>query len=402
MEQALTVSQLNQYIRMRLERDDVLQQICVCGELSNVTLHRSGHIYLKIKDEQSVISGVMFRFSAANLDFVPREGQRVTVYGAVTVYEPSGSYQVKISAMKLDGRGQLFAAFQRLKEKLEKVGLFDQQHKKALPRFPQKIGVITSPTGAAVRDIIRVCGRRYPQAEIIIFPALVQGEGAAESLCDAVEWFDSNPIADVLIIGRGGGSIEDLWAFNDEALAYTIYNCQIPVVSAVGHEIDYTICDFVADVRAATPSMAAELVCPDKEEFISRLALMRSRLLRSLDYKVNMLSTRFSTLRNHPIFQDEERLLQRFDLRFDELNESLFNRMNALMERNFTRFEKNVMMLDALSPLATLARGYASVRDRDQRILRDFKNIRNGDYITVQLKNTRADCMVEKVEICNE
>ncbi len=399
MEQALTVSQLNQYIRMRLERDEVLQQVCVSGELSNVTLHRSGHIYLKIKDEQSVISGVMFRFNAAGLDFVPKEGQRVTVYGCITVYEPSGSYQIKISAMKLDGKGQLYAAFQKLKEKLERLGLFDQQHKQPLPRFPKRIGVITSPTGAAVRDIIRVCGRRYPQAEIVLYPALVQGEQAPDSLLTAVEWFDANRAADVLIIGRGGGSIEDLWAFNDEALAYAIYNCEIPTVSAVGHETDYTICDFVADVRAATPSMAAELVCPDSDEFAKRISVLRNRLGKALDNKCQMLSARFTALRNHPIFKDEERLLSRFYMRLDEQNEQLYRDIKDLVDIRTTRFEKAVIKLDALSPLATLARGYAAVYDGEDQILRSFESTRIGDRLRIKLKNTTADCSVEKVEI---
>lgn len=397
MEQALTVSQLNQYIRMRLERDEVLQQVCVSGELSNVTLHRSGHIYLKIKDEQSVISGVMFRFNAAGLDFVPVEGQRVTVYGCITVYEPSGSYQIKISVMKLDGKGQLYAAFQKLKDKLNQQGLFDAEHKQPLPKFPQRIGVITSPTGAAVRDIIRVCGRRYPGAEIILYPTLVQGEQAAESLRNAVEWFDANRAADVLIIGRGGGSIEDLWAFNDEALAYSIYNCEIPTVSAVGHEIDYTICDFVCDVRAATPSMAAELVCPDSEEFLDRISVLQNRLAKALDGKYQTLLARFDAIRRHPIFRDEERLLSRFFLQYDDQNERFFSSMQDLLASRMQCFEKLVIKLDALSPLGTLARGFAAVYDGES-ILSDFNNTQKGDHLKIRLKNTTADCVVEKVE----
>lgn len=401
MEQTLSVSQLNQYIRMRLEQDDVLQQICVSGELSNVTLHRSGHIYLKLKDDQSVISGVMFRFNAARLDFVPKEGQRVIVYGCISVYEPSGSYQIKISVMKLDGQGQLYAAFERLKEKLSAQGLFDPSHKRPLPKFPTKIGVITSPTGAAIRDIIRVCGRRYPRAEILLYPVLVQGEQAAEDLCKAVEWFDANRAADVLIIGRGGGSIEDLWAFNNEVLAYAVYNCEIPTVSAVGHEIDYTICDFVADVRAATPSMAGELVCPDSREYIQKIIELKQRLGNSLAFKTELLSTRLLSLRAHPIWMDETRILSRFYLRLDELNEQLHENINDLLHSKSERFEKNVIKLDAFSPLSTLARGYAAVFNEQKVIINNFDKIKQGDKISVQLKESVADCKVEKVERIN-
>jgi len=398
MEQALTVSQLNQYIRMRLERDEVLQQVCVSGELSNVTLHRSGHVYLKIKDEQSVISGVMFRFNAEKLDFVPEEGQRVTVFGCITVYEPSGSYQIKISVMRLDGKGQLYAAFQMLKEKLERMGLFDPSRKLPLPKFPSRIGVITSPTGAAVRDIIRVCGRRYPQAEIILYPVLVQGDQAADSIRNAVEWFDANRGADVLIIGRGGGSIEDLWAFNDEALAYSIYNCEIPTVSAVGHETDFTICDFVADVRAATPSMAAELVCPDSAEFMDRIASLRLRLGKGLNNKCEVLSSRFMSLKNHPIFKEEDRLMMRYYLKMDEISERFHRCWTEYINKHTSRFEKAVIKLDALSPLATLARGYGVIYDGEQRVLHSFDNVVPGDRIKIRLKNTTADCSVEKLE----
>ena len=399
MEQALTVSQLNQYIRLRLEQDEVLQQICVCGELSNVTIHRSGHVYLKIKDEQSVISGVMFRFNAARLDFVPKEGQRVIVYGSISVYEPSGSYQIRIAVMKLDGQGQLFAAFEKLKTKLDAAGLFANEHKRKLPKFPKTIGVITSPTGAAIRDIIKVCNRRYPQAEILLYPALVQGEQALQSLTQAVEWFDANRACDVLIIGRGGGSIEDLWAFNDEALAYAIYNCEIPTVSAVGHEIDYTICDFVADVRAATPSMAAELVCPDRQEYLQIISSFRTRLVNSLTAKSKVLEVKFSSLKEHPIWKDETRLLSKYYIELDEKNEALFDLMEKRLLSETTRFEKNVIKLNALSPLETLARGYGAVYNDQNQIISDFSNITAGNKIKVQLKNTSADCLVERVEV---
>ncbi len=397
MEQALTVSQLNQYIRHCLERDEILRQICLCGELSNVTIHRSGHIYLKLKDEQSVISGVMFRYSAAGLDFVPKEGQRVIVYGSISVYEPAGSYQIKISVMKLDGQGQLLAAFEALKKKLSAVGLFDAEHKKALPKYPKTIGVITSPTGAAIRDIIQVCNRRYPSASILLYPALVQGEGSAESLCNAVEWFDANHAADVLIIGRGGGSAEDLWSFNNEALAYAIYNCEIPTVSAVGHEIDFTICDFVADVRAATPSMAAELVCPDTKELLTKIKAYENLLSKTLLAKAQTLEARLVSIRNNPIWKDSERLLYRYNLTLDLTTEKLNFSLSKKIQDLQTRFEKNVIKLDALSPLSTLARGYAAVY-KEGSIIQQFDELAVGDNISVRLKNTLAECKIERLE----
>lgn len=396
MQQALSVSQLNQYIRLRLEQDEVLQQVCVSGELSNVTLHRSGHIYLKLKDEKSVISGVMFRFSAANLDFVPKDGMSVTVFGTISVYEPSGSYQIKISVMKQTGLGDLMAQFENRKKKLSEMGLFDERHKRPLPQFPKVIGVITSPTGAAIRDIIRVCSRRYPAAEIVLYPALVQGNEAAASLVRAVEWFDANRAADVLIVGRGGGSIEDLWCFNDEALAYAIYNCEIPTVSAVGHEIDYTICDFVADVRAATPSMAGELVCPDQNEYFKKISWMRSRLSDLLGAKYSTFASKFQNLQSNAYLSDPEKLLSRYSMRLDQATSMLVTKQQAILQQYIHRFDKDVVKLDALSPLKTLSRGFATVTDHS-KIVSDFSDLAVGNVVTVRLKNSEADCEIKEI-----
>lgn len=397
MEPAITVSQLNKYIRLKLEQDDVLSQVCVSGELSNVTIHRSGHIYLKLKDEQSVINGVMFRFNANRLDFVPKDGQRVIAYGSISVYEPSGSYQIKITALQPDGQGQLAIAFENLKKKLEAIGLFDASHKKALPKFPKTIGVITSPTGAAVRDIIKVCSRRYPQAEILLYPCLVQGEQAASALTNAVEWFDANRAADVLIIGRGGGSMEDLWAFNDEALAYAVYNSEIPVVSAVGHEIDFTICDFVADVRAATPSMAAELVCPDQSEYLSKLKLYERRLTDLLLGKCQYAEAKLRGLCSRPVFQDETYLVTNRQVTVDSYTQQMQTLIRELLYRKTNIFEKNIAKLDALSPLAVLARGYATVSDKDGNAISSLEEQRVGAHISVRLKNKQANCVVETI-----
>ena len=397
MEQAFTVSQLNQYIRLKLEKDEILQQVCVCGELSNVTLHRSGHIYLKIKDDKSVINGVMFRFNAQRLSFRPEEGQRVIVYGCISVYEPSGSYQVKITSMQPDGQGNLALEFERLKKKLSALGLFDADSKKALPKFPKVIGVITSPTGAAIRDIIKVCSRRYPAAEILLYPSLVQGENAAEQLVNAVEWFDANRAADVLIIGRGGGSMEDLWCFNSEALAYAVYNCEIPVVSAVGHEIDFTICDFAADVRAATPSMAAELVCPDRTEYAEKIRILQQRLADLLQNKSQNAAARLELLLQRPLFTDPTYFLAERYLKSEQLFESVEQNMTEILQTKINKYEKTTIKLDALSPLSTLARGYAAVYDEQGKAVSAFHAEDIGKTVSVRLRNSRADCLIQTI-----
>ena len=396
-ENALTVSALNRYIRMKLEQDDVLQQVCVQGELSNVTYHRSGHIYLRLKDENSVISGVMFRFNAANLSFRAKDGMRVIAYGNITVYEPGGNYQIRISTMLPDGRGKLAEEFEQLKKKLDGLGLFAADHKKTLPKFPRRIGVVTSPTGAAIRDIIKVCGRRYPAAQILLYPVMVQGDDAARQITDAVEWFDANRAADVLIVGRGGGSMEDLWCFNDEALVYAIYNCDIPVVSAVGHEIDFTLCDFAADVRAATPSMAAELVCPDCEEYIGRLLLLQNRMADLLQSKTQHAALRLNALRSRPLFSDATYLLSGFYQRLSDLENRSADGIGRRLDDAARRFERSVVRLDALSPVSVMARGYAAVFDPDGHGLRDLDHTRVGDRISLRLGNKKADCLVEHI-----
>ena len=283
MSELLTVSGLNMYVRMMLESDVHLKRIRLRGELSNLTDHyRSGHIYMTLKDERSAVKAVMFAGSAKGLRFRPQDGMKVVIEGRVTLYEVTGSYQLIIDEMMPEGIGELTVAFEQLKAKLQKEGLFDTEHKKMLPLYPKRIGVITSPTGAAVQDILPILKRRYPIGEIVFQPVTVQGENAAPELTAAIKDFDRYGLADVIIIGRGGGSIEDLWAFNDEGLARAIYDCRIPVVSAVGHETDFTICDFVSDVRASTPSAGAELVSPEMEAMESNLLYSRQKLLAAM------------------------------------------------------------------------------------------------------------------------
>ena len=275
----LSVSQLNRYIKMNFDADENLANIFISGEISNFTNHyRTGHLYFTLKDDSAAVRAVMFNSSAKRLKFMPEDGMKVIARGRVSVYEASGQYQLYVDDMQPDGVGALNLAYEQLKEKLQKEGLFSELHKKPLPPYPEKVGVITSPTGAAVRDIINVLGRRFPYAEIVFCPVLVQGDGAHLQLTDAVNLFNSERAADVIIIGRGGGSIEDLWEFNDEGLARAVYNSEIPVISAVGHETDFTICDFVADMRAPTPSAAAELAVPDANELQYALSALKNRM----------------------------------------------------------------------------------------------------------------------------
>ena len=282
----LTVTELNEYLRMQMDGDSVLSSLFVRGELSNCKLYTSGHLYFTVKDSESQLSGVMFRSYAAGLRFVPKDGMRVILHGRVSVYPARGQYQIYADEMIPDGAGSLAMQFEQLKRKLEAEGLFDSMRKRPIPKFPKRIGVITSPTGAAVHDIMNILSRRFPCAEMLLFPSQVQGEGAAEQLMMGLWFFQANEAADVIILGRGGGSAEDLWAFNDERLARAVADCSIPVISAVGHESDFTICDFVANLRAPTPSAAAELAVPSRDQLLGELEIYRQRLCRMMADRV--------------------------------------------------------------------------------------------------------------------
>ena len=297
----LTVSQINFYIQSIVDNDPRLKSVFVCGELSNFTRHyKSGHLYFSLKDDKSLIKAVMFSSAASRLRFAPSDGMKVIVRGRISVYEPSGQYQLYVEDMQPDGAGALALAYEQLKSKLEKEGLFDSRHKKPIPQFPKKVGVITSPTGAARRDIENIISRRYPCAEIILYPVTVQGDTAPAQLVNAVEYMDGK--SDVVIIGRGGGSAEDLWAFNDERLARTIYDCNTPVISAVGHETDFTICDFVSDLRAPTPSAAAELAVPDREELFGFLLQRKDTLQRLIKSKITGGDEKLRAIRRSVLF----------------------------------------------------------------------------------------------------
>lgn len=375
-----SVSDLNNYIKNLFESNRTLTAVSVRGEISNFVNHRSGHLYFSLKDADGQIRAVMFRSRAASLKFLPESGMKVIIHGSVTVYPRDGSYQIYVSSMQPDGIGALYLAYEQMKARLAEEGLFDEEHKKPIPMIPSRIGVITSPTGAAVRDIINVTGRRFPQADVYVFPALVQGEGAEQSLIYALDYLDRSRLCDVIIIGRGGGSIEDLWAFNSEKLARRIYEAETPIISAVGHETDFTICDFVADMRAPTPSAAAEIAVPDRREFMMRLDSYDERLNLALLSKIDRARERFEYIKGVVGKHTPANLIEaRRDLlsRFSEKAGLL---ITARVENARSNLSAYAGKVNALSPLSILSRGY-SIAEYDGKVINSTKELNVGDKI---------------------
>ncbi len=390
----LTVSGLNMYVRMLLESDKNLKGLWLQGEISNLTLHRgSGHIYMTLKDEKAAIKAVMFANSARTLKFRPEEGMKVLVCGRVSLYDASGSYQLYVDSMQPYGDGALSLAFEQLKRKLRQEGLFDEQHKKPLPAFPMRIGVITSPTGAALQDILRILKRRYPIAEVVLCPVLVQGENAAAQLTRAVRYFSRNKLADVIIIGRGGGSAEDLWAFNDEKLARAVYECEVPIVSAVGHETDFTICDFVSDVRASTPSAGAELVSPEISTMMASLQGYRSMMCRIMSGRLANERLRLEKLQGSGVMRSPLELIHLRRIKLDMLCDRMKNGESIRVFREKNRLAMLSAGLDALSPLKVLARGYA-IAEKDGAALHSVKDVSADDNIDIILQDGVLGCTV--------
>ena len=394
----LTVSELNAYVKRMFDSDRTLGALSVVGEISNLTIHRTGHIYFSLKDEDSQIKAVMFRSSAAALKFIPENGMKVIARCSVSVYMASGSYQLYVNSMQPDGVGALYLAYEQLKSKLESEGLFDCSHKSEIPPFPRAVGVITSPTGAAVRDIINVTGRRYPSARVYLYPSLVQGEGAENNLIEALDYFEKSRLVDVIIIGRGGGSIEDLWAFNGEKLARKIYECQTPIISAVGHETDFTICDFVADMRAPTPSAAAEIAVPDSRELTLRLGDMYDRMIGALLNSAKRAEERLEAAKSSPILLDTDRLFVEKAKKIRESKDDLIfaidNKLTSLMNSLAIASGK----ANALSPLATLARGYSVALGKEKNVLKSISDVEVGENLTVRLKDGAVNATVNKKE----
>lgn len=394
----LSVSQLNRYIKMNFDADENLANIFISGEISNFTNHyRTGHLYFTLKDDSAAVRAVMFNSSAKRLKFMPEDGMKVIARGRVSVYEASGQYQLYVDDMQPDGVGALNLAYEQLKEKLQKEGLFSEQHKKPLPPYPEKVGVITSPTGAAVRDIINVLGRRFPYAEIVFCPVLVQGEGAHLQLTDAVNLFNSERAADVIIIGRGGGSIEDLWEFNDEGLARAVYNSEIPVISAVGHETDFTICDFVADMRAPTPSAAAELAVPDANELQYALSALKNRMFLNVSSGIADRRSRLEYLTSKGALKSPDEMLsnrsQRLDTAFSKMLSSYENRIGGKK----VEFISAATALSKLDPMSVLMRGFAFVSDKSGKNVYSSQALAKGDKINVRFHDGSAVCEVKEI-----
>lgn len=390
----LSVSQINFYIKSIIENDGSLQFVLVTGEISNLTVHqRNGHIYLSLKDSNSVISAVMFAGNARRLKFRLENGMKVICRGRISVYEPSGRYQLYIEDMQPDGVGALTLAFEQLKKSLAQKGLFDNAHKKPLPKFPKTIGVITSPTGAAVQDITNIIRRRFPSADIVLAPVLVQGESAPEQLVRAVNKFSASKIADVVIIGRGGGSAEDLWAFNDEQLAYAVYNCETPIISGVGHETDFTICDFVADVRASTPSAAAELAVPDRQELMSYYFKQKQYISAMLDRKIKTAQLRLENQQRRMSASSPKLKAEQLEKQLSAKSEKLTRFMNIYISNKENKLIAAKGKLDGLNPLNVLNRGYA-IAEKDEKIITSSKQLKNGDDFTVILSDGKINAKV--------
>ncbi|MBQ4052374.1 MAG: exodeoxyribonuclease VII large subunit [Clostridia bacterium] len=395
---AVSVTQLNQYLKGLLEADMSLRNVWVVGEISNLTIHGSGHIYLRLKDENGIISAVMFRSNAAKLAFRPENGMKVLVRGSVSVFEKTGVYQLYLAEMRQDGVGDLYVAFEQLKKQLAAAGIFAESHKKAIPSIPQKVGVITSPTGAAVRDIIQILGRRYPLAEVVVYPAIVQGDQAPMSLIQGLDYFEQQEKVDVIIIGRGGGSIEDLWGFNSPDLALAIYNCNTPVVSAVGHETDFTICDFAADLRAPTPSGAAELVVPDQADLLNRINQDQKRLSLALNRHLQHCRDLVSRYANAAVLKDPTAFTDRPFMVLDHLNQRLHRTMGTRCNDRRAEMETLLAKLDALSPLKVMGRGYSFVQTAAGEIVRSVDQLSKECPITLNLKDGQADCVVKDLK----
>ena len=420
-----SVGQVNEYIKYLMEADAVLDSIWVRGEISNLTArHTTGHLYFSLKDETGVLRAVMFRSSAVKLKFEPENGMRVLAHGRVSVYPKDGQYQLYLDSMEPDGIGALAAAYEQLKNKLAAEGLFDEAHKKPLPAYPETVGVITSPTGAAVRDIANILSRRYPLAKMILFPTLVQGENAPRQLCSGIRYFNQKLPVDVIIIGRGGGSLEELWAFNDETLARTVAASQIPVISAVGHETDFTICDFAADCRAPTPSAAAELAVPDSAELRKQTDALYSMLRTHITNRIASERRYVSMLASKRVLSSPDAVVRDRRLQLDTLaarmdaaasrvcadgKQTVTERSSALdraMERRLhaaqTRFSAQAAKLGALNPLAVLSRGYSAVFDENSGSVRSVSQLSEGETVRIRFSDGTADAEIRALHEIEE
>ena len=414
----ISVGALTRYIKYKIDNDVNLNEVYIKGEISNFKKHSRGHFYFTIKDEESRISAIMFASSTKNVLFEPIDGTKVLVKGRISVFEQTGNYQIYVSEMMEDGVGNLYALYEKLKADLKKEGLFDLEHKKAIPKIPSRVGVVTAPTGAAIRDIISTINRRYPLCEVILFPSLVQGNGAKEDIVKKIEIADTYNL-DVLIVGRGGGSIEDLWAFNEEIVARAIYNCKTPVISAVGHEVDFTIADFVADKRAATPTGAAELAVPSKDELIKIINQLELRSSKNINNLINYNKTILGRIKTSYILKNPMSIYEIKEQKLSNTIEKVNTLMstyisnkrtkleniktsyvltnpNKIYENKQNRYNHLIEKLEVLNPLNTLKRGY-SITKSNNKVIKDIKDVKVNDNIEIEIKNGNIKANITEI-----
>ena len=398
MQQVLSITQINEYIRGKMDADVLLNQVAVRGEISNYKMYPSGHHYFTLKDESSALKAVMFKGNAMRLRFRPENGMKVIAMGKISVFPRDGAYQLYCTAMTVDGVGDLHVAFEQLKKKLAAQGLFDPAHKKPLPKYPGTIGIITSSAGAAVHDMLRILKKRYPLTQVKLLPVRVQGVEAPGEIAAAIQYANYHKLADLLIVGRGGGSMEDLWAFNDERVAYAIYESEIPVISAVGHEPDVTISDYVADLRAATPSNAAELAVPDQDALVQSLDAMSSAMATALNRQIKAARQHLDVLQRSPALQSPDSYLQQKEKSLELLKNRLIAAKNQIISRNNQRYIALTAKLDAMSPLKVLTRGYSMAQNEDGNVIRSVRQVEAGERITVSLSDGKLSATVMDIK----
>ena len=380
---AISVSELNLYIKNKIAQDEALNAVIVKGEISNFKSHYTGHLYFTLKDDKSLIKCIMFKSYAERIDFTPKDGMKVLVFGTVSVFERDGIYQIYVKAMKEDGIGDLYKAYEKLKQSLEKEGLFDKSHKKNIPLNPKIIGVLTSQTGSVIKDIINVSTRRNPNVNIRLLPVPVQGVDAAEKIAKGIKIMNDKKLADVLILARGGGSLEDLWPFNEEIVARAIYNSKIPIISAVGHETDFTISDFVSDLRAPTPSAAAELATPDVFELKNKIYTYKERARISLKKKLEYLKLSYEKIITKPTFSDPYKIINDRYLEIDKYIKDLENAIKIKQKEKQLQFTQRASKLEALSPLKTLTRGFC-IAEKNNKIIKSKKDLKKDDLVNLR------------------
>lgn len=391
----ISVTALNKYIKNIVDNDEFLGMVYIRGEISNFKNHYTGHLYFTLKDETSLIKCVMFKTYTSNLNFTPKDGMSVVILGSVSVFERDGVYQIYVKGMEMDGVGALYAEYERLKSKLTEEGLFDENKKKKIPMLPKSIGVITSKTGAVIRDIINVTTRRFPNVNIKLYPASVQGKGAAETIVNGLKYFNQARNVDVIIVARGGGSLEDLWPFNEEITARAIYESNIPVISAVGHETDFTIADFVADLRAPTPSAAGELAVPELNELIWKLGNIRKKMCLLLTQKLELMKNKYYSLMNSKVLKNPYDVLQQKTLTVEKFETELISNITIKIKDDKLKLIKIASSLDALSPLKTLARGYSIIEDENKNVITSVKEIKKDDIVSIVLADGSKEAVVK-------